>query len=239
MPPHDFPPIKEEQPQDFIQTLIEEHKRTVGYYRMRSNRRILYPHKISMENILADQSHVIVAQYSPPPAPLAKQSMTLSDLQQNRQQLNEIEFIQLLASLVIRSIQVHRQYEKFVPGLNSPSFVSALSVSPAPLHASSTTSSSTVKLPTIIPPRSTPRQFAHIQSNMQVKAAREGINVAKAQQMESALSTLLKSKRESVKSTTLSSSTSHFSSPSKQMDITHAWFLVQCKYPSMDSSTIE
>lgn len=207
-----------------------------------------------MENILADQSHIIVAHYSTPPAPLAKQSMSLSDLQHNRQQLNEIEFIQLLSSLVIRSIQVHKQYEKFVPGLNSPSFVSALSVSPAPLHASFSFSSSMVKLPMIVPPRPSPRQFAHIQSNVQAKAARKGknsplkirffvklfsgVNVSKAQQMESALSTLLKSKRESVKSNTLSSSTSHFSS-TRQLDVTHAWFLVRCKHCSIDSITIE
>ena len=221
----------------------------MGYYRIRSNRRILIPHKISMENILADQSHIIVAQYSPPPALSAKESMSLSNLQHNRQQLNEIEFVQLLSSLVIRSIQVHRQYEKFVPGLNSPSFVSALSVSPAALHESFNGTSSMVKLPSIIPPRPTGRQFAHIQSNMKAKAAKEGkyytlmidfyvrlisgINVSKAHQMESALSTLLKSKRESIKSTTLSSSTSHFSS-TRHMDVTHAWFLVRCKHSSID-----
>lgn len=177
LPANDIPTIREEQTQDFIQSIIDEHKKTVGFYRMGPNRPVLIPHKISMENILADQSHILIAHFPPlPPPPIARQSMNLSDLQHNRQQLDEVEFIQLLSSLVIRAIQVHRQYEKFVPGVNSPSFVTALSVSPAPLHASASVPSSMGKLPTIGPQRPTARQFAHIQSTAHARAAREGRN---------------------------------------------------------------
>lgn len=165
--------ISDQQMYDPVQTMLEEHKQTVGFYRMVPNRRVLVPHKVSMDNILGDQSHILVNHY-PSSSP-----MNLSDFNYNQYQLNEVEFVQLLSSLVIRAIQVHRQYEKFLPGTTSSNFTHALSVSPVHLHSSTSFQQSIVinssRLPSIIGhQRPTSRQFTRMQSNIQAKATREG-----------------------------------------------------------------
>ncbi len=168
--------IDQDLPNDPIQTIIEEHKELIRFYRMISNRRVLVPHKISMENVLADQSHIMLDQF-PPSVP--SYLMNLSDFNHNQHQLNEVEFTQLLSSIVIRAIQVHKQYEKSSPGMHSPSYTTPLSVSQAYLHSTSTFQqsnliSSSSKLPIIASQRPTTRQLARIQSNIQAKAARDG-----------------------------------------------------------------
>jgi len=164
--------INQEQVHDPIEKIIEEHNQTIGFYRMIPNRRVLIPHKISMDNILADQSHIIINQYT------SQSPMNLSDLNHNQYQLNEVEFIQLLSSLVIRGVQVHKQYEKFTPGLNSTSFTNVLNVSQMHLRSSSNSQQSMInsssKLPLIAHQQPTARQLARMQSNIQAKATREG-----------------------------------------------------------------
>jgi hypothetical protein len=164
--------VNQEQVHDPIQRIIEEHNQTIGFYRMIPNRRVLIPHKISMDNILADQSHIIINQYT------SQSPMNLSDLNHNQYQLNEVEFVQLLSSLVIRGVQVHKQYEKFTPGLNSTSFTNVLNVSQMHLRSSSNSQQSMInsssKLPLIAHQQPTARQLARIQSNIQAKATREG-----------------------------------------------------------------
>jgi len=136
-------------------------------------RRVLIPHKISMDNIFGDQSHIMINHYS------SQSPMNLSDLNHNQYQLNEVESIQLLSSVVIRSIQVHRQYERSIPGPStSPSFTTALSVSQIPIRSSLSVHQSTVnsssKLPIIGYQRPTSKQLTRIQSNVQAKATKEG-----------------------------------------------------------------
>ena len=136
-------------------------------------RRILIPHKISMENILTNHSHLIINHYSPSPP---RHSMNLSDFSYNQHQLIEVEAVQLLSSLVIRAIQVHRQYEQSVPGANPTNFTTALNVSQAPLHSSSSVQqvNPSLKLPNLGVQRPTARQFIQMQSNIHAKATREG-----------------------------------------------------------------
>ncbi|CAF1445751.1 unnamed protein product [Adineta steineri] len=218
---------------DSIETIIEEHKQTVGFYRMIPNRRILIPHKITMDNIFGDESHIMINQHFSQAHPINLHSfrsrfdltntMSLLDFNHNQQYLHEIESIQLLSSLVIRSIQIHRHYDKFVPGLFSANFTNLLNISQMQLNTSANMNMST-KLPPIIHQRPTSRQYAHIQSNTEARAIREGINIYKAQHMEGILSNLRKTHKEQTK-TTLTSSSSHLSN-SKQNDITHAWLLI-------------
>ncbi len=154
---------------DPIQFIIDEHKEIVGFYRMISLRPVLVPHKISMENVLAEQSHVILDQF-PPSIP--RYLMNLSDFNYNQYQLNEVEFTQLLSSLVIRAIEIHKQYEKSSPGMHSPSLTNAFSISQAHLLSSSS------KFPSLASQRPTTRQFARMQSNIQAKATRDGRDYA-------------------------------------------------------------
>ncbi|CAF0846486.1 unnamed protein product [Rotaria sordida] len=220
----------QEQINDPIQTILEEHKRTVGFYRMIQNRRILIPKKISMSNTFCDHSHMIINQDSLQLSSRIQNTMNLSNLNHNQNQLNEVEFIQLLSSLIVRALQVHRQHEKIIPGSSTGNFANALSISPMQIHTSSNTYqlhvNSPTKLPHIIHQRPTSRQFAHIQSTAQRKAAKEGINIQKAQSIEGALSNLMKTNREQKKSKLISSTPLNLSSL-KQMDVTHAWLLVQ------------
>ncbi|CAF3517497.1 unnamed protein product [Rotaria sp. Silwood1] len=216
----------QEQITDPIQRILEEHKQTIGFYRMLPNRRVLIPKKISMGSIFCDQSHMIINQDSSH----TQNTMNLSNLNHNQNQLNEVEFVQLLSSLVVRALQVHRQHEKIIPGSSTGNFAKALSISPMQIHSTSNAYqfhvSSPTKLPYIIHQRPTSRQFAHIQSIAQKKAAKEGINIHKAQSIEGALSNLMKNNREHKKSKLVSSTTLHLSN-SKQMDVTHAWLLIQ------------
>lgn len=138
------------------------------------NRRVLVPHKISMDNILGDQSHILMNHFS------SQTPMNLSDLNHNQYHLNEVEFVQLLSSLVIRALQVHRQYEKFLPSSNTSNLTNALSVSPVQLHSSTSFQQSSVFTSSRLPPighqRPASKQFARMQSNIQAKAAREGMD---------------------------------------------------------------
>jgi hypothetical protein len=139
---------------------------------MTPTRRVLVPNKVSMDNIFADQSHILIMNHHSPSCPT--NSMNLSDLNNNQHQLKEVEFIQLLSSLVIRAIQVHRQHEKFIPGSFSTNFTNVISVSQMQLHSSTNVNSSSKVLPSVSQ-RPTTRQYARIQSNAQAKATREGI----------------------------------------------------------------
>lgn len=205
---------------DPLQALIDEHKQMFGFYRMNPNRRVLVPHKISMDNTFADQSHILIRQYTQPMPRSSIHSMHLSDLSHNQHQLNEVESIQLLSSLVIRAVQVHRQYENFNTVSNISTIMSALSVQPMQIHSNS-------KLPNLLAQRPTTKQFSRMQSNIQLRAVREGINIQRAQNMEGIFSNLLRnSNRESTKTTFLSSQTSHHSS-SRLVESTHAWLLVE------------
>ncbi|CAF3948071.1 unnamed protein product [Rotaria sp. Silwood2] len=211
----------QEQFHDSIQTILEEHKQNVGFYRMLPNRRVLIPKKVSMGNVFCDHSHMIMNQDSSQSSSRVQNTMNLSNLNHNQNQLNEVEFVQLLSSLVVRALQVHRQHEKIIPGSSLGNFANVLSISPMQIHSSSNVYqlhvSSPTKLPYIIHQRPTSRQFAHIQSTAQKKAAKEGINISKAQSIEGALSNLMKINREQKKSKMISSTTCNLSS-SKQMD---------------------
>ncbi|CAF2100174.1 unnamed protein product [Rotaria magnacalcarata] len=214
---------------DPVQKLLDEHKRTVGFYRM-SNRRVLIPNKVSMSGLLCDQGHTIDDHNTSQVSSRQHNTMNLLDLKNNQYHLNEVEFVQLLSSLVVRALQVHRQYETVIPGTLSGNFGSALNISPMPLHATSKVyqfnSVSPSKLPNLLHQRPTSRQFGQIQSNAQKKASKEGINVSKAQSIEGALSNLLKTNRDSKKSITISSTPMQPSNPN-HLDITHAWLLIQ------------
>jgi hypothetical protein len=170
--------LVDQEQHNIIETLIEEHRQTVGFYRIPPNRHVLIPHKITMDNIFGDQSHILINRHSIQFPKSSTNSMNLSDLNQNQYQLKEVEFVQLLSSLVIRAIQVHIQYEKFIPGLNAPTVNNALNVSPMPLNSSSNFQQSTVnsssKLPGSGSGRLTTRQFIRMQSNVQAKARKEG-----------------------------------------------------------------
>ncbi|CAF2687583.1 unnamed protein product [Rotaria sp. Silwood2] len=167
----------QEQFHDSIQTILEEHKQNVGFYRMLPNRRVLIPKKVSMGNVFCDHSHMIMNQDSSQPSSRVQNTMNLSNLNHNQNQLNEVEFVQLLSSLVVRALQVHRQHEKIIPGSSLGNFANVLSISPMQIHSSSNVYqlhvSSPTKLPYIIHQRPTSRQFAHIQSTAQKKAAKE------------------------------------------------------------------
>ena len=127
-----------------------------------------------MDNIFGDQSHIIFVNQHFPQTPVCPtNSMSLSDLNHNQHQLKEVESVQLLSSLVIRAIQVHRQYEKFLPAAFPANFTNVISISQMQLHSSPNGHSSSKGLPTVNQ-RPTSRQFARIQSNIQAKATRDG-----------------------------------------------------------------
>lgn len=209
---------------DALQAMIDEHKQTVGFFRTNPNRRVLVPHKISMENTFSDQSHIMIKQYTQSLPRSSVHSMHLSNFHHNQHHLNEVEFIQLLSSLVIRAIQVHRQYEKFPPTSNVPTFMSALSVQSVHIHSNSIPKPSNTAFQ-----RPTTKQFSRMQTNIQARAAREGINIRKAQHMEGVFSNLFKTHREPTKTTLHSSQMSHIST-TKLVESTHAWLLVHCKF---------
>ena len=80
--------VNQEQDNDPIQTIIEEHKQTAGFYRIPPARRVLVPHKISMDNIFGDQTHLIV---DPKQSSVySTNSMSLSDLNHNQHQLKDV-----------------------------------------------------------------------------------------------------------------------------------------------------
>lgn len=147
---------------DAIQTILEEHQRVVGFYRMAPPRPILVPHKITLEHIFSDQSHLLVDQRSirlPPRQGYtfsthlnSSQSMSFLNFSQNQRTLHETESVQLLSSLVVRAIQIHRNHDRLLPGASAASITDVLSISP------------------MLPPRLTSKPYPHVQ----MKASRDG-----------------------------------------------------------------
>ncbi|CAF3087081.1 unnamed protein product [Rotaria sp. Silwood2] len=167
---------------DPVQTIIHDHKHTFGYYRMIPNRRVLIPHKISLTDLFGDQMHITVNRRSS--SPLTTSTMRLSDLNRNKRHLHEVEFIQLLSSLVIRSIQLHRRNEQFIPGSfssnanSSMNFTDALTISQMQLHSLTNLHQPSFftsnKLPPIDQQRPSSAQTTRMKSDAQTRATRTG-----------------------------------------------------------------
>ena len=198
---------------DPVQKLIDEHKQQMAFFRAMLNRRVLIPHKVSMSQIFGDHAHVIID--ATDQTETSPSTMKISDHENNQRTLNEIEHNQLLSSLVIRAIQVHRQYEKFSPGLSN-NFAPALTISPMPLHSTSKMSPSLV-LPSITTQSPSPAQMSRLR-------ARAGVNIRKAQTLESLLGQLLEPTQGS---SIVSLSSSSQISSLRTVEVTHAWLLVQ------------
>jgi hypothetical protein len=151
---------------------------------MMPNRRVLVPHKISFNDIFGDQSHLTVDRKTPLRSTLnATSTMHLSDLNRNKNHLHEVEFVQLLSSLVIRSIQVHRKHDRFIPGLltadtNSTDFTDALTISQIQLHSLTNSSQSNFYMPNKLPPivqqRPSSAQISRMKSDAHSRATRAG-----------------------------------------------------------------
>jgi len=152
---------------------------------MRPNRRVLIPHKISFDNVFADLSHMTIDRKSPSRlTSYLTNTMHLSDLNRNKRHLHEVEFIQLLSSLVIRAIQIHKVHERFIPGPfpnyadSLASFTDALNISQMQLHSPTnfdqTNFSMPNKLPSIIRKRPSSAQMDKMKSDVQTKARRAG-----------------------------------------------------------------
>ena len=185
------PEITQEPISDPIQTILDDHKRHIGYYRMNPNRRVLIPHKVNFTDLFGDQpskpvdqSHMTIDRKTPIRSLLRPTStMHLSDLNRNKHQLQEVEFVQLLSSLIIRAIQVHKKHERFIPGPFSSysdsytSFTDALSISQMPLHSPIGLDHTNLFAPTILPPlvkRPSSAQIARIKSDLHIRAKRTG-----------------------------------------------------------------
>jgi hypothetical protein len=235
--------INQEQMRDPIQTILDDHKHNIGYFRIRPNRPVLIPHKISFNDIFADQSHMTVDRKTPSRiASNITNTMHLSDLNRNKRHLQEVEFVQLLSSLVIRSIQIHRKHERFIPGPfsvitdSSTNFTDALSISQMQLHSQTSLDQINFYMPTKLPSigkeRPTSAQLSRMKTDVQTRAKRTGVNLRKAKDMEDALSNLLQIDRERSRSTFVPANTPHLTtivSTSDHTEITHAWLLEQCK----------
>ena len=159
----------------------------MGYYRMLPNRRVLVPHKISFDDVFGDQSHITVDR-KPPFQPISRTTptMQLSDLNRNRHHLQEVEFVQLLSSLLIRAIQIHKKHERIIPGPfayqsdSSSNFTDALSISQMQLHSPLNLEQSSFYLPNRLPPiikeRPSSAQIARMKTDAQLRAKRAGEN---------------------------------------------------------------
>lgn len=216
----------------------------MGYYRMRPNRPVLVPHKISFDDVFGDQSHITVDRKTQfRSTSFTATTMHLSDLNRNKRHLHEVEFVQLVSSLVIRSIQIHRKHERFIPGTFSStadstiSFTDALSISQMQLHSPTNLDQANYytpdRLPPIIKERPPSAQFSRMKTDAQAKAKRTGVNLRKAKDMEDVLSHLLKTDREHTRSTFAPANTPHpttLVSSTDQNEVTHAWLLEQCNY---------
>ncbi|CAF2041519.1 unnamed protein product [Rotaria magnacalcarata] len=168
---------------DPIQSIIDGHKRIFGYFRILPNRRVLVPHKISFDDAFSDQIHLTVDRRSSSELTSATSSkMHLADLNRNKHHLYGVEFVQLLSSLVIRSIQLHRRNAKCIPGsevLESSSaigFTDALSISQMQLHSSTNLQPASFfmqnKLPPIEPRRPSSAETARMKSDALSRATR-------------------------------------------------------------------
>lgn len=162
----------EEQPTDSIQSIIDDHKRRDGYFRAVPTRPVLVPHKITFGDVFGDLSHMALNRRRP--AQSIPTTMHLSDLNANKRRLHEVEFVQLLSSLVVRGIQLHRKHDRFIPRpflstvVFPHIFPGVLTVSQMPLH------SSTDPLPFIHQRERAASELARIRADAQTKATREG-----------------------------------------------------------------
>ncbi|UJR31150.1 hypothetical protein I4U23_018657 [Adineta vaga] len=237
-------PINTEQTTDPIQSIIDDHKRRDGYYRMIPKRPVLVPHKITLGDIFGDQLHITLDrnfrnQPPPPPPTTTANTMHLSDYNRNKRHLHEVEFVQLLSSLMIRGIQLHRKHERLIPGPFSSNatsldnFDNPLTISQVQLHSltdpQQTSSSTSLKLPSIHTRRRSASEIARIRSDAQTRALREGINLRKVNDMEDALSSLLKTDREHRRSRHDPTNSSHppptITDTSEHRKVTHAMVL--------------
>lgn len=176
--------INQDQTSDAIQTILDDHKHNIGYYRMIPKRPVLVPHKISIGDVFGDQSHITVDRKTPFSSTFQTSTMQLSDLNRNKHHLHEVEFVQLLSSLVIRSIQIHKKHERFIRGPfstntdSSTSFTDALSISQMQLHSSTGFGQSNfftqTKLPPIPRERPSSPQMARMRSDAHHRATRAG-----------------------------------------------------------------
>jgi hypothetical protein len=148
-------------------------------------RPVLVPHIISFGDIFGDLSHITVNRK--PSFQLTSNTsntMQFSDLNRNKRHLDEVESMQLLSSLIIRGIQLHRKRERFIPGpfssntKSSDSFTDALTISQIQLHsfddANPTSFSVSNKLPLIHQRQRSASEMARMQSDAQTKATKEG-----------------------------------------------------------------
>ena len=185
LPPGEF---NQEPPPDPIQTILDDHKRHMGYYRSMPNRRVLIPHKISFDDVFSDLTHLTLNRKTPvrtsPRTNVSSNTMQLSDLNRNKRHLHEVEFVQLLSSLIIRAIQIHRQYERFIPGPfaiqpdSYANFTDALSISQVQLHSPTSLDHSSLyslaPLPPIPRKRPSSAEMARMKTNTNVRAKRAG-----------------------------------------------------------------
>jgi hypothetical protein len=240
--------VNQEPILDPIQTILDDHKRHIGYYRMMPNRRVLIPHIVNFNDIFGDQPHKPVDQShmtidrKTPVRSLSRpnSTMLLSDLNRNKYHLQEVEFVQLLSSLIIRAIQVHKKHERFIPGPFSSysdsysTFTDALTISQMQLHSPISLEQTNLFVPNILPPlikkRPSSAQITRIKSDVHIRAKRTGyytllclsfsilnilflgINLRKAKDMEDALSQLLKTEHIQTRSTLAPANTPHPSS---------------------------
>lgn len=177
--------MHQDQMADSVQAIIDHHTNTMGYYRMRPNRRVLIPHKISFDMIFGDLSHITVNKKPSSQSPsFISSGMHLSDLNRNKRHLHEVEFVQLLSSLVIRAIQLHRKNEAFAPGSlasmtsSSMNFTDALTVSQMQLHSMNDfqqpSLNSIQRLPPISRARPSSAEAARMKAEAQSRATRAG-----------------------------------------------------------------
>ncbi|CAM4966214.1 unnamed protein product, partial [Rotaria socialis] len=233
------PPSTENDKQkvtDPIQSIIDEHKRNFGYFRVLPNRRVLVPHKISFDDAFSDQIHLTVDRRSSSEfTSVTSSSMQLTDFNRNKRHLYDVEFVQLLSSLVIRSIQLHRRNEKCIPGsevLESSSVISftdALSISQMQLHSSTNLPPASFfmqkKLPPIEPRRPSSAEAARMKSDALNRATRIGVNLSKAKDMEDSISNLLRPSRDRTRTTLPLGNAPVVTFTRDHNEVTHGWIL--------------
>ena len=152
-------------------------------------RPILVPHKVTLGDVFGDQLHITFDRTTPnQPPPTATADVTttmhLSDLNRNKHHLHEVEFVQLLSSLIIRGIQLHRRHKRVIPGpftSNASSldnFNNPLTISQVHLHSftdpQQTNSTTSLLLPPVYKRRRSASEIARIRADAQTKAMREG-----------------------------------------------------------------
>lgn len=140
-------------------------------------RPVLVPHIVSF----GDQSHLTVDRKQPSqPTFDTTSTMKLSDLNHNKRRLNDVEFVQLLSSLIIRGIQLHRKRERFIPGPFSSytrsldNFNDALTISQIPLRSFTDSYQNGFPTSNKLPLIRSASEIARIKTNAQARATKEG-----------------------------------------------------------------